>query len=245
MNPLDDSAGPAATGEGPYPIDDFLARQEVTPARQARSEATFRSLLQEGRRALDHGSLEKISISEVCRRAGTSVGAFYGRFENKEIFFTAIQQFAIGVVWDEMQRMLNELDGRDAPAAEFLEAIAKFWVHIYRENRGIYLAAFKHASARPGAWTPFKKLGWSGSALIAKRLAGRLPGGSDELLVRQAMQFVNGLLVNATINDPGPIQLDDPGMHEHVRHFLCLYLGVEAKATATTARSRTDRKARS
>lgn len=244
MKSLDDAAEPVARGDGKYPIDDFLALQEVTPARQARSEATFRALIQAGSRALDGGSLEKISISEVCRAAGTSVGAFYGRFENKEVFFTAIQQSAIADVWDGIQQMLNELDARDATAAEFLEAIATFWVRIYRDNRGLYLAAFKHASTRPGVWTPFKKLGWSGSALIAKTLANRLPGGHDDLLVRQAMQFVNGLLVNATINDPGPIHLDDPEMAGHVSRFLCLYLGVPAQAPVGTGRSRAVRKAR-
>lgn len=243
MKDLDPSE-PAAWRDGTYPIDEFLALQEVTPARQARSEATFRALIEAGSRALRGGSLEKISISEVCRAAGTSVGAFYGRFENKEIFFTAIQQSTIAEVWAGIQKMLEELDARDAPAAEFLEAIATFWVRIYRDNRGLYLAAFKHASTRPGIWTPFKKLGWSGSALIAKKLASRLPGGHDDMRVRQAMQFVNSLLVNATINDPGPIHLDDPAMAGHVGHFLCLYLGVSAQTPRAAGRSRAARKAR-
>lgn len=244
MSDLQYPREPAVTGGG-YPIDDFLAIQGVTPARQARSEATFQALIREGRRALDGGSLEKISIGEVCRGAGTSVGAFYGRFENKEVFFTAIQQVVIGDVWEVMQQLLNDLDRRDAPAAEFLDVIAEFWVRIYRDNRGLYLAAFKHASTRPGAWTPFKKLGWSGSALIATKLVNRLPNGADELLVRQAMQFVNGLLVNATINDPGPIHMDDHGMVEHVRRFLHLYLGVPDRSAGTAARSRPARKGRS
>jgi AcrR family transcriptional regulator len=244
MKPLDDDAEPVARDDGKFPIDDFLARQEATPARQARSEATFHALIQAGRRALDGGSLEKISISEVCRAAGTSVGAFYGRFENKDVFFSAIQRSALADVWDGIQQMLRELDARDAPAAEFLESIAAFWVRIYRENRGLYLAAFKHASTRPGAWTPFKKLGWSGSALIARTLANRLPGSHDDLPVRQAMQFVNGLLVNATINDPGPIHLDDPEMVAHVSRFLCLYLEVPVQVPGGSGRSRAVRKAR-
>jgi AcrR family transcriptional regulator len=244
MKALDDPSEPAAWGDGKYPVDDFLASQEVTPARQARSEATFHALIEAGRRALDGGSFEKISINDVCRAAGTSVGAFYGRFQNKEVFFTAIQQSVIADVWDGIQQMLNELDARDAPAAEFLEVIATFWVRIYRDNRGLYLAAFKHASTRPGVWTPFKKLGWSGSALIAKKLATRLPGGHDDMLVRQAMQFVNSLLVNATINDPGPIHLDDPAMAGHVSHFLCLYLGVQAQTLRAKGRWQAVRKAR-
>lgn len=200
----------------------------VTPARQARSGATFRALLKAGRDALEAGSLDAMTISDIARAANTSVGAFYGRFETKEAFFSAIQQTTIAEIWTGMQAMLEALDARDATAAEILESIAGFWVGFFRANRGLYVAAFKHASAQPGAWTPFKRLGWSGSALIVEKVLPRIPGGQvDDLQVRLAMQFVNGLLVNATINDPGPVTLHDPNMEEHVARFLCSFLGIE------------------
>jgi len=210
----------------------------VTPARQARSEETFLSLINAGSDALEAGSLEAMTIGDIARAANVSVGAFYGRFENKDAFFTALQQIKIAKVWEHMQQMLKGLEDRDASAREFLEAIAHFWVQIFREHRGLYLAAVKHESTQPGAWTPFKRLGWSGSALIAQMLLPRLNKKVDALQVHLAMQFVNGLLVNATVNDPGPIELNDPDMEEHVARFLCLFLGVDRKPRATKSPDR-------
>jgi AcrR family transcriptional regulator len=208
----------------------------VAPTRQARSSATLQALLAAGREALESGSLDAMTIGDIARAANTSVGAFYGRFDNKEAFFAAIQQTQISTIWNDMQALLERLDARDASAAEIVEAIATFWVGFFRANRGLYVAAFKHASAQPGAWTPFKRLGWSGSALIVKKLLPRLKDRRiDDLQVRLAMQFVNGLLVNATINDPGPVTLHDPNMVEHVTRFLCSFLGIERTNKALRA----------
>jgi AcrR family transcriptional regulator len=208
----------------------------VSPTRQARSSATLQALLRAGRKALETGSLDAMTIGDIAREANTSVGAFYGRFENKEAFFAAIQQTQISAIWNEMQGLLEGLDARNAASAEIVEAIAVFWVGFFRANRGLYVSAFKHASAQPGAWTPFKRLGWSSSALIVKKLLPRLTDRRiDDLQIRLAMQFVNGLLVNATINDPGPITLHDPNMVEHVTRFLCLFLGIERSSKALCA----------
>lgn len=217
--------------------------QGVTPMRQARSEMTFQALIKAGRDALTSGSVDEMTIGDIAKAAGTSVGAFYGRFENKEVFFSVLQQFVVAEIWERVQKLLSDLDTRDAPAVEFLETIAKRWTSIFRENRGLYQATVKHASTRPGAWTPLKHLGWNTSGVIAEKLVSRLPETADDLLVRQAMQFVNGLLVNATINDPGPIGLDDPALDEHLTRFLCLFLGVPRRAQPLR-RAGTQRKAR-
>ena len=39
-------------------------------------------------------------------------------------------------------------------------------------------------------------------------------------------------VVNATINDPGPIHLEDPQMETYIAHFLCSFLGVTAASPA-------------
>ena len=177
----------------------------VTPARQVRSEATFQALVQAGRAALESGGLDKVSIGELARLSNTSVGAFYGRFENKEVFFTVVQ----------------------------------------RENRGLYRATFERASMQPAAWEPIKQLGQAGATLIADKLVPRLTGegkACNEMQVHIAAQFVNGLLVNATINDPGPIRLDDPEMLNHVFQFLCLYLGVTSSSENKLGTTRPKRK---
>ena len=217
-----------------------VAGGAVRPVQQARSRAKLISLLKAGRAALERGTLEEMKINEVAREAGTSVGAFYGRFENKEGFFLAIQEMAIVEMDANMVALFDKLNKEDASLQRFLTELSSYWVSMYRSNRGLYRAAFKHASTMPDVWTPFKRLGYRGSARIAENVLARcekLGIECDEHRVRAAMQFVNGLLVNSIINDPGPVRLDSPEMEAHVARFLCTFLGVEP-VESTAGRSR-------
>lgn len=217
-------------------IEELWAKEggAVRPVQQARSRAKLISLLKAGRLALERGTLEEMKINEVAREAGTSVGAFYGRFENKEGFFLAIQELVIAEIDTNMVALFERLNNEGASLERFLTELASFWVSIYRSNPGLYRAAFKHSSTMPDVWTPFKRLGYRGSARIAENVLRRtvaLGIECDEHQVRTAMQFVNGLLVNCIINDPGPVRLDSPEMEAHVARFLCTFLGVGQKET--------------
>lgn len=215
----------------------------VRPAQQARSKATLLALLKAGRESLEEGPLEDLKISEVASRAGTSVGAFYGRFENKEVFFYAIQETTLSELGTQLDEMFARLQETQADAHQYIDALTNFWIAIFRNNRGLYRAAFKHSSAVPGVWTPFKSLGYRGSELLVKTLLPVLANQgveSNEKQIKVAMQFVNGLLVNATINDPGPVRLDDRDMQSYVSWFLCTFLGLEPP-TGKPGRSRKTR----
>src|SRR5207237_3152511 len=65
---------------------------EMLPARQARSIKTAAVLIEAGRRLLREMSLEDLSIEDLCEAAGTTVGAFYGRFGSKGDFFVTMQR---------------------------------------------------------------------------------------------------------------------------------------------------------
>lgn len=216
----------------------------VTPARQARSEATFRALIMAGRKALDQKNFDAVTIEEIANSAGASVGAFYGRFANKEALFSAIQEITVTKVDRELRALLADPGLQTANDAAFMQSIGRFWVNIYRKNRGLYLAAFKHTSSHPSTWTPFKRAGWTIAGLVIEKLMPRLQAcgrPSSEKEIRAAFQFVNGLLVNAVVNDPGPISLDDAEMEHMVTHFLCTFFGIEIPR-ATGVRTRAGKK---
>ena len=212
----------------------------VTPAVQARSQATFNALIEAGRKVMAAKDFEAVRINEIVRTAGTSVGAFYGRFANKESFFSAIQEITVSNIESGMSALLARPSVERAGNSAFLIAVARFWVGFYRTHRGLYVASFKHSRTRPGAWTPFKRLGRNLVTLLMKRLAPRLQQlgkPRSEREIRIAFQFVNGLLVNAVVNDPGPMSLDDAEMERSVARFLCAYFEVGAPA-ATSKRGR-------
>lgn len=213
----------------------------VAPTQQARSEATFHALIRAGRVALESKGFDEMTIAGLAEAAGVSVGAFYGRFENKQAYFAAIQKIVVAEIEANIRREVDVLDGKRVDAVEFLAALARIWVGFFRANRGLYLAAFKHSTTQPGVWTPFKQLGWNMAALIVERLLPRLKamGKTDtDRDVRIAMQFMNGMLVNATINDPGPIRLDGPEMEQNIARFLCSFFGLELPKKSPRKRAR-------
>lgn len=213
----------------------------VTPATQARSQATFNALIQSGRRVMTAKDFESVSIKEIASTAGSSIGAFYGRFANKEVFFSAIQEITVSDIETGMRAMLAQPLVEQAGDSEFLFAIARFWIGFYRTHRGLYVASFKHSRTRPGAWTPFKRLGRNLVSLVIKQLVPRLrrlAKPRTEREIRIAFQFVNGLLVNAVVNDPGPMSLNDAEMERSVARFLCAYFGIQTQSSTRKSRQK-------
>ena len=217
----------------------------VTPARQARSEATFQALIQAGRKALEQKFFDELTIGDIARAAGASVGAFYGRFENKEVFFSAIQEITVSDIEKLLRVRLADPAIEAADDAAFLAAFAKFSVGVFREHRGLYIASFKHSSTRPGAWSPIRRLGYNISGLVAERLAPRLRQRgvpATEREIRVGLQFMNGLLVNAVLNDPGPLSLDDREMEQAIARFLCSFFRIDTAGRSGPAKLRKSRR---
>lgn len=205
----------------------------VNPALQARSQATFNALIEAGRKVMEEKDFEEVTINEIARTAGVSVGAFYGRFANKEVFFAAIQEMTVEGVESDMRAMLADPKIKALSDVDFIAGLASFWVQIYRTHRGLYIASFKHARTRPGAWTPFKRLGRNIVSLVMQELEPRLQKlgkPRTERDIRIGFQFVNGLLVNAVLNDPGPLTIQETEMEQRVAEFFCAYFGIPTLA---------------
>jgi AcrR family transcriptional regulator len=183
--------------------------------RQTRSHASLRKMLVAGRELLDEtGDLARFSIADIVERAGTSVGAFYRRFDNKDALFDAVQDSALneGIAWVE-QRVASRAEWRSNDAGILADEIVLLYVRAFRTNRGLYHASLLRASQRGDAWQAVK-LGNRqvlelivpplAAALISQGLASR---SQAEFEVRAALQMVVGMLVNSVLNDPGPLSL--------------------------------------
>jgi len=205
------------------------AVEGVVPARQARSEATFLALVDAGRNLLETKTFDQMTISDVAKAAGASVSSFYARFKDKETYFAFIQERAMAEVESDLMAFLDGLAIGRIEDSELMIVLARFWVGIYRKNRGVYRASFKHASAHPDVWAPFKRTGWRAATLVAAKLRrhfGKKGVRFSERDLRIGLQIANGTLINATVNDPGPIAIDDHEMEWHVARLLALFLGL-------------------
>ena len=121
----------------------------VRPPQQARSQETLERLLDAAEHLVAEKGFEDTGVAEVARRAGSSVGAFYARFQDKDALLHALyeryQQEAIATT----DAALEPARWADARIAEILETVVRFLVSLYREQVGLIRAFVVRAHIDP------------------------------------------------------------------------------------------------
>jgi AcrR family transcriptional regulator len=207
----------------------------VTPSRQKRSRETTLALLKAGAEMLRTHSLAELSIEALCREVGATVGAFYSRFDSKEAYFNVLIELAARDGGRGLSKIPPGTKFADADLAALCLALVRGITGWMREHEGVLRAALQHGgdTKRPGTWRPFKRLA-GGATLRATPLLlsamgpGRKPAKTRTIAF--GFQVVFGTLVNAILNDPGPLSLHDPEMETRLGLCLLQILQAEMKA---------------
>jgi AcrR family transcriptional regulator len=204
-----------------------IRRAGLLRAVQPRALATRDALLKAGRRLLDERDFEALSIADLASANRLSVGSFYGRFRDKEAYFALLQELVVAEWVDEARREFDPDRLRGLAPEDVIARVSVHIVGLFREDRGFIRASLKHASTHPSSWTPLKRAGAAFASDIAALLAprlGHLPRPARAARVRFAMQVLYGTLVNAVLNDPGPLVLADPRLEKELAQLLSGYL---------------------
>lgn len=169
-------------------------------------------------------------MAQIAAACQVSVGAFYGRFRDKMAFFEALRAKVMEEADASVARYMAEPRWHEVPAHQIIEKILRFMVNGCRNNRGILRASLKQSAARPEEWLLHQRNGQEIVNRLVALLVPRLSGAPDEaeLRVRFAMQMVFGTLVNAVLNDPGPLPLDDEWLAQEMARMVTSYLGINA-----------------
>ena len=174
------------------------------PAKQARSRRTRDALLSAGRKLLAQHPWTEITIHDIVKAAGVSVGSFYTRFKDKEAFFESLA--AEWVIWrrDSRMRLTDNLSPRD----DYFASAVLDTYRVTLEQQHFWRAALMRGAADPAFWSAFRDLGLS---LIERVLQlrqeelGRKLRAEEIRHIRFAFQMANGLINNSIVNRPGPI----------------------------------------
>ncbi|MBW2401535.1 MAG: TetR/AcrR family transcriptional regulator [Deltaproteobacteria bacterium] len=112
----------------------------VTPPQQARSQQTLDRILAAAEVLIAEKGFEDTPISEIVRHAGSSVGAFYSRFEDKHALLHAISGRFVEQAMATTDFALDPARWNDASIGELLHSVVRFLVSIYREQAGLLRA---------------------------------------------------------------------------------------------------------
>ncbi|MGY4454942.1 hypothetical protein ACVWZR_009602 [Bradyrhizobium sp. i1.3.1] len=106
-----------------------------------------------------------------------------------------------------------------------------------RNHEGVLRAALQHDDTRPDKWTPFKALAKATTGRATPLLLPAMDKGRKAAKTRTiafGFQVVLGTLVNAILNDPGPLSLRSKEME--TRLAGCLLLLLQAEINQSTPR---------
>jgi AcrR family transcriptional regulator len=207
----------------------------VTPSRQQRSRETTAALLQAGADMLRRRSLAELSIEALCAEVDATVGAFYSRFESKEAYFNALIELAARDGESMLSGMAQNDQLADAGLAELSRFLVGGIIGWIRKHEGVLRAALQHDDTRPDRWSTFKGLARTTTARATPPLLRAMGRGREAAKTRGiafGFQVVLGTLVNAILNDPGPLSLHDEEIEARLSGCLLLLLEAEMKPSA-------------
>ena len=204
----------------------------VAPSRQKRSREMTAALFVAGAEMLRSRSLAELSIEALCAEVGATVGAFYSRFESKEAYFNALIELAARDGEQGLSRMATNERLANADLAALCRLLVGGVIGWARKHEGVLRAALQHDDTRPDRWTTFKRLARA-TTLAATDPLLRVMGKERKTAKTRAIAFgyqvVLVTLVNAILNDPGPLSLHNGEMEIRLSGCLLLLLEAEMK----------------
>lgn len=122
----------------------------VNAPRQARSQRTLENLLDAAERILLDRGLEAVTVPEVVREAGSSVGSFYARFPDKRALLETLHERACAQTLENADRLLDPARWADAPVDALVQAGVTFAVQVFGSRRNIMNAFAAAFAGDPG-----------------------------------------------------------------------------------------------
>jgi len=127
----------------------------VNEPQQKRSRATMTQILDAAAQILESKTFEELTVAEVVQQAGTSVGAFYGRFKDKDALLIALNQRFFETFECEFQAIVYLPGWIQQPIPDMIRDVVEFMVATYSQNRGMLRSL--DLKARMQSNSPFKE----------------------------------------------------------------------------------------
>ena len=204
----------------------------VRPSPRPRSRATLDRLLNAAEEVLAEKRWEECGVSEITRRAGSTVSAFYSRFRDKEALLEAVHERFTTEALATVDAALDIERWQGATIPEIIRETVAFTVQIYRQREGLVRVFL----IRAGAEESYRERALRLTSHIAERLRKLILARRRELLhpapavgAEFSVLLIHGLLRARTlVGDPaeGAFRLDDEQITTELVHAVLAYLGV-------------------
>ena len=214
----------------------------VRPPQQARSQETLGRILDAAEALVAEKGFEDAPVAEIVRRAGSSVGAFYARFRDKDGLIHALYERFLEQATATADEALDPARWEGAGIAEILDSVVGFLVRIYREQEGLIRAFVLRNHTHPEFQARQERL----SHYVSERLAAlvlqrrsEITHPDPECAVRfgltQTFSTVEDTILFGELRSGSLVLSDDRLATELARAYLA-YLGVPVPSFDSRAR---------
>jgi AcrR family transcriptional regulator len=204
----------------------------IKPPQQARSKKTLERVLDAAEDVIRERGVAGLTVSEVVRRAGSSVGAFYARFADKEGLLATLHERTCDEALATAELALDPARWRSADIASLIEEVVRFTAQQCEERLGLMLAFLALAAsdvsyARRRAALE-SKIGALLGHLLHER-AAEIAHPDPRLAADVTVRLVLGTLESDTLarrfssTEPAP---KDEVLASQLSHAVVAYLGV-------------------
>ncbi len=191
-----------AIPDDPARIGVAVRLRSVAPPKQARSRATLARILEAAETLIAEKGLADVSIPEIVRRAGSSVGGFYARFRDKDELLRALEERFLG----EVRMLLDELadPGRweDAPVTTIARACVAKMVEVFRGRRRLiaaFMARAAHDADLRGELVSFREEASNRFVQLLRGRHDRFAHPDPELAIDLGIQFAFALMHHSVL----------------------------------------------
>ncbi len=126
----------------------------VNQPQQERSRASMAQMLDAAALLLASKTFEELTIAEVVQQAGTSVGAFYGRFKDKDALLLALHERFFEQFERDFRAIVYRPGWFEQSIPAMVREVVDFMVDTYNRHQGVLRAL--DLKARMHTDSPFK-----------------------------------------------------------------------------------------
>jgi AcrR family transcriptional regulator len=228
----------STSGAGAESVRHTLPKVEwVRPPQQTRSQETLERILEAAEEVVAEKGLDNSTVSEIVRRAKSSVGAMYARFSDKDALLSCLHGRFCEQAMATADTALDATRWEDATIAEIFAEAIPFLVQVYHEKRGLIRAFI----VRGGTDHEFAKASGRLHRHVSERLSELLLARRDEinhpdpaLAVDFGLRMLFDTLDQATLYDGvvrSTVQMSPDQLGAELIRAYLSYLGIESTSS--------------
>ncbi len=165
----------------------------LNPPKQTRSRRTLERIVRASLEILEEEGPDALTVKAIVKRARSSVGSFYARFEGKDDLLEYMGERAWTEAAERWDRALEERDWSELELGELVDGAVGLLVETGR-SRASYLRALDRAGASQDAFAAFRLHVLDGIASLLRARRDEIAHPDPDLAVEVGLRGVVGIL---------------------------------------------------